>query len=104
VAEWVRVADVEDCGSEGCVHKTVGGSEQIVLVRTGGEFFALEDRCSHEDYPLSDGEMENGQLECVYHGARFDVRTGKPTRLPAVRPVRTFPVEIRDGGVFVLVE
>jgi 3-phenylpropionate/trans-cinnamate dioxygenase ferredoxin subunit len=48
--------------------------------------------------------MENGQLECVYHGARFDVRTGKPTRLPAVRPVRTFPVEIRDGGVFVRID
>jgi 3-phenylpropionate/trans-cinnamate dioxygenase ferredoxin subunit len=104
VAEWVRVADVEDCGNEGCVHKTVGGSEQIVLVRAGGEIFALEDRCSHEDYPLSDGEMANGQIECVYHGARFDVRTGKPTRLPAVRPVRTFPVEIRDGGVFVLID
>ena len=104
MAEWVRVADEGHCRSEGCVHKAVGGVEPIVLVQTGGEIFALEDRCSHEDYPLSDGEMENGQLECVYHGARFDVRTGKPTRLPAVRPVRTYPVEIRDGGVFVRFE
>ncbi len=104
MAEWVRVADVEDCVSDGCVHKAVSGTEPIVIVRSGGELFALEDRCSHEDYPLSDGEVENGQIECVYHGARFDLRTGKPTRLPAVRPVRSFPLEVRDGGVFVRID
>lgn len=102
--EWVRVADIGACANDGCVLRVEAGREEIVLARSGGEIFALEDRCSHEDYPLSDGELEDGQIECIYHGARFDLRTGKAVRLPAVRPVRTFPVEIRDGGVFVEVD
>lgn len=101
MAEWVRVADLGDCANDGCVLRVMAAGEEIVLVRSDGEIFALEDRCSHEDYPLSDGEMEDGQIECIYHGARFDLRTGNAVRLPAIRPVRTFPVEIRDGGVFV---
>jgi 3-phenylpropionate/trans-cinnamate dioxygenase ferredoxin component len=101
MAEWVAVASLADCQGDGCVHATAGGGEKLVLVRWEGELFALEDRCSHRDFPLSDGEVEDGELECVFHGARFDVRTGKATRLPAIRPVRTFPVEIRGDQVFV---
>ncbi len=101
MAEWVAVASLADCQGDGCVHATAGGGEKLVLVRWEGELFALEDRCSHRDFPLSDGDVEGGELECVFHGARFDVRTGKATRLPAIRPVRTFPVEIRGDQVFV---
>ncbi len=101
MAEWVAVASLADCQGNGCVHATMGGGEKVVLVRWEDEIFALEDRCSHRDFPLSDGEVEDGELECVFHGARFDVRTGKATRLPAIRPVRTFPVEIRGDQVFV---
>jgi 3-phenylpropionate/trans-cinnamate dioxygenase ferredoxin component len=101
MAEWVAVASLADCQGDGCVHATAGGGEKLVLVRWEGELFALEDRCSHRDFPLSDGDVEDGELECVFHGARFDVRTGKATRLPAIRPVRTFPVEIRGDQVFV---
>lgn len=96
--DWVRVAPAADVGS--CAHYTVGG-EDVVLVAWDGEIFALEDRCSHEDYPLSDGEVANGVIECVYHGARFDLRTGAAKSLPAVKPVRTFPVEIRDDDVYI---
>lgn len=73
----------------------------VVLVNLEGDIYALEDRCSHQDYPLSAGELEDGQLECAFHGARFDVCTGRATQLPAVTPVRTFPVEVRDGEVFI---
>lgn len=96
--DWVRLMPASDV--DGCVHQTVG-DEDVVLVRWDGEIFALEDRCSHEDYPLSDGEVANGQIECVYHGARFDLRTGAAKSLPAVKPVRVFPVEIRDGDVYI---
>jgi 3-phenylpropionate/trans-cinnamate dioxygenase ferredoxin component len=99
VPEWVRVGPAAEIGP--CTHRTVGG-EEIVLVTWEGEVFALEDQCSHEDYPLSDGcEIANGQIECIYHGARFDLRTGAAKALPAVRPVRAFPVEIRDGDVYI---
>jgi len=104
MAEWVAVATLADCEGEGCVHAVTTAGEKVVLVRWEGEIFALEDRCSHRDFPLSDGDVEDGELECIFHGARFDIRTGKATRLPAIRPVRTFPVEIREDRVFVQVD
>jgi 3-phenylpropionate/trans-cinnamate dioxygenase ferredoxin component len=104
MAEWVPVAALAECQGEGCVRAVAANREKVVLVRWEGEIFALEDRCSHRDFPLSDGEVEDGQLECVFHGARFDIRTGKATQLPAIRPVRTFPVEIREERIFVQVD
>ena len=104
MGEWVRVAGVDDCPGDGCLHATTGDGEEIVVVKWEGEFFALEDRCSHQDFPLSDGEVMDGQLECIFHGARFDVRTGEAVQLPAIRPVRTFPVEVRGDDIFVQVE
>ena len=102
--EWVRVARLEDCVGDGCLHRVAESEEPIVLARWDGEIFALEDCCSHEDFPLSEGEVIDGEIECVFHGARFDIRTGKAVQLPAVRPVKTFPVEIRDEEVFVQVD
>lgn len=75
-----------------------------MIVRLDGELYALEDRCSHQDFPLSDGEVFDGQLECILHGARFDIRTGEAVQLPAIAPVRTFPVEVRGDDVYIQVE
>ncbi len=102
--DWVRVAHVDECRGDGCLQKVLSDERSIVLARWGGEIFALEDCCSHEDYPLSEGEVEDGDVECILHGARFDLRTGKAVRLPAIRPVRTFAVEIRGEEVFVEVD
>lgn len=74
----------------------------VVLANVDGAIYALEDRCSHQDYPLSGGDLEDGQIECPFHGARFDACTGRATMLPAVAPVRVFEVEIRDGAVHIL--
>jgi 3-phenylpropionate/trans-cinnamate dioxygenase ferredoxin component len=101
VAEWVRVASTSDCRGEGCLHATAADGTDVVIVRAGGEWFALEDRCSHQDFPLSDGDVEGEVIECIYHGAKFDLRTGKALSLPAIRPVKTFPVEIRGEDVYV---
>ena len=101
--EWVRVASTSDCPGDGCLHATTADGRQVVVIRTGGEYFAMEDKCSHQDFPLSDGEVENGTIECIFHGARFDIRTGKALSLPAIKPVKTYPVEIRDGEVYVQV-
>ena len=62
---------------------------------------AVEDVCSHANVPLSEGEVEDCTVECWLHGSRFDLRTGEPTGLPAVEPVAIFPVEIRDGDIYV---
>jgi 3-phenylpropionate/trans-cinnamate dioxygenase ferredoxin component len=102
MAEWVRVASTSECEGHACVHAVTANGEEVVLVRLEDEIFALEDRCSHKDFPLSEGEVDDGgRLECVFHGAKFDVRSGRAVQLPAIRPVRTFPVEVRDDEIYV---
>ena len=103
MAEWVRVASVKRC-PPGRLLPAKAGDEHIVLANVDGDVYALEDRCSHEDYPLSDGDLEGARLECVYHGAAFDVTCGRAVQLPAIRPVRAFPVEVRGLGIYVEVE
>jgi nitrite reductase/ring-hydroxylating ferredoxin subunit len=73
----------------------------IVLANVDGDVYALEDQCSHDEFPLSDGELEDGDVVCLYHGARFDACTGKNKTLPAIRPVRSFPVEVRGDDIYV---
>ena len=100
MGEWVRVADPEAC-TEGRLVGVMAGSQPVVLANVGGRICALEDQCSHEAYPLSDGDLEGTDLVCIYHGARFDACSGKNKGLPAVRPVRSFPVEMREDGIYV---
>lgn len=98
--DWKKAASLDDCPPGTLKGVRVGG-ELIVLANVDGDVCALEDQCSHQDFPLSDGELDGTDVICIYHGARFDACSGKNRSLPAVRPVRSFPVEIRDGDVFV---
>jgi 3-phenylpropionate/trans-cinnamate dioxygenase ferredoxin subunit len=77
------------------------GSVWVGVYNLGGEFYAIEDRCSHDDGPLAEGEFdaEEGVAICPRHGAHIDIRTGIPRTLPAVDPVATFPVRVEDGIV-----
>ena len=98
--EWVRIADVGDC-PPGSVLEIEAGQERMVLANLDGDFYALQNRCSHQDLPLSDGELDGDQLECLYHGARFDVCTGRAMALPAIKPVETYAVELRGQEIYV---
>src|SRR5829696_1193734 len=71
-----------------------------------GELYAIEDRCSHDDGPLAEGEFDSASctVECPRHGSLFDLRTGRPKTLPAYMPVRTFPVSIEDDTITLEVE
>jgi 3-phenylpropionate/trans-cinnamate dioxygenase ferredoxin subunit len=75
----------------------------ISLVSTEGEVFAINDICSHANVSLSEGEVEDCQIECWLHGSSFDLRTGKPSGLPATRPVPVYPVKIVGDDVLVSV-
>ena len=103
MALWVRVANDGDC-PRGKLKFVMADGMPVVLANVEGSICALRDRCSHEDFPLSDGELDGDEIVCIYHGARFDACTGARKSLPAVRPVQSFPVEIRDGEIFVDVE
>ena len=79
---------------------------EIGVFNCGGTVYAIEDRCSHDDGSLIDGELdeESCTIECPRHGSRFDIRTGKPKTLPAYVPVDTFPVIIEDETIKLEVE
>lgn len=73
----------------------------VSIVSTDGEVFAINDICSHANVSLSEGEVEDCMIECWLHGSAFDLRTGKPSGLPATRPVPVYPVKIEGGSVLV---
>ena len=100
---WVRIAGTGELEPGEMKGVEVSGSP-VLLANVDGTLYALADECSHEDYPLSDGGLEGTAVECAYHGARFDVCTGRAMTLPAVRPVRSYDVEEREEGVFVRLE
>jgi 3-phenylpropionate/trans-cinnamate dioxygenase ferredoxin subunit len=73
----------------------------VVLVRHAGEFFAVQNNCSHRDFPLSEAgfDARDGLLVCAWHNGCFDVRTGAAVIPPATEPVETFPIRVTDGWV-----
>ncbi|MBA3490374.1 MAG: non-heme iron oxygenase ferredoxin subunit [Longispora sp.] len=99
----MRVCRVEDLPEPGTVLRAELDSDvAIALVHAeDGNFYAIYDECSHARIALSEGEIEGCTLECWLHGSRFDLRTGEPTGLPATKPVPVYPVEIRDGEIYV---
>jgi 3-phenylpropionate/trans-cinnamate dioxygenase ferredoxin subunit len=79
---------------------------EIGVFNCGGTVYAIEDRCSHDNGPLVEGELdqEDCTVECPRHGSRFDLKTGRPLTLPAYVPVDTFPVIIEDEKIMVEVD
>ena len=73
----------------------------VAVFNADGDLYAVDDTCTHQDASLSQGWLEGCLVECPLHAASFDLRTGKPTGPPAKRPVRTYPVVVDDGVVFV---
>jgi 3-phenylpropionate/trans-cinnamate dioxygenase ferredoxin component len=80
---------------------TVGPGEFVGVYNCGGNLYAIEDRCSHDDGPLCEGDWdeETCTVVCPRHGSAFELATGQPRSLPAWEPVATYPVEIVDGVV-----
>jgi metal-sulfur cluster biosynthetic enzyme/nitrite reductase/ring-hydroxylating ferredoxin subunit len=72
-----------------------------LLLRVGNDFFAVEDVCSHDGQPLTDGPVADGAITCPRHGAKFDLKTGHALCMPATQGIPTFVVQVRDGEIFV---
>jgi 3-phenylpropionate/trans-cinnamate dioxygenase ferredoxin subunit len=105
MSEFVRVASTEDI-PKGTVIAVEADGTPLALMHAECEdgtagFFAVYDECSHEQIALSEGEVDGCTLECWLHGSRFDMRTGTPTGPPATQPVPVYPVEVRDGDIYV---
>jgi 3-phenylpropionate/trans-cinnamate dioxygenase ferredoxin component len=100
MSDFVRACRVADVAPESAIPVEIGGTE-LAIVQSDGYFYAIADECSHASIPLSEGDVGDGEIECYLHGSRFDLRTGKPTGLPATEPVAVFPVEVRDDEIYV---
>ena len=101
--DWVPACPLADI-AEGAAVRVEFGDVPVCLVHTEGDVFAIQDVCSHADVALSEGDVEGTTVECWLHGSRFDLRSGKPTGLPATIPVPTYETKIEDGTVLVRLE
>ncbi len=73
--------------------------DSIVLLNIAGKIYAVGDVCTHDGGPLGDGEIDGCEIICPRHGARFDIRSGEATRLPAVVGIPTYPVRISEDDI-----
>lgn len=99
-AGFVRACALSDVPAEGVIAVEVGGVP-LVVARSGGEVFAVDEFCTHADVSLADGDVSDRTVECWLHGSRFDLRTGKPVGPPASKPVGAYPVRLDGDDVLV---
>lgn len=97
----VRVCAKGELPEGGATRVAMPDGTPVAVFYSDGEYYALGDTCSHEESSLSEGVVEDGEVECPKHGALFDLKTGKPKTLPATRPVATYAVRIEDDQIYV---
>jgi metal-sulfur cluster biosynthetic enzyme/nitrite reductase/ring-hydroxylating ferredoxin subunit len=100
MSKYVRVANTTDLADPGQMLAEVD-DRIVVLMKVGGEFFCLDDVCTHDGGPLSDGTLDDHTIACPRHGAKFDVRTGKALTMPATEDTIAHEVQIRGDEVWV---
>lgn len=102
---WGECVLVPLCAEEEIAENTCKAFEQgelsVIVCRSGGELYALENRCSHQDTPLCGGRVRRGYIACPLHGVMFNLSTGEPTGQLTRRCVQTFPVSVQDGQVHI---
>ena len=96
----VQVAQVDDLEPGSMIMVEVDG-KPVLLANVEGEFYAVSDLCTHEEYNLSEGSLDGCEVECPGHSAFFDLKTGDVIDGPAMDPLETYTVQIEDGAVFI---
>jgi 3-phenylpropionate/trans-cinnamate dioxygenase ferredoxin subunit len=102
MSEFVRACSLDDVPAQGTFGVELNG-KPLVIVRSEGEVYALDEFCTHEEVSLVDGEIYDHTVECWLHGSCFDLRSGKPTGPPATKPLATYQIRVEDGDVYVAV-
>jgi 3-phenylpropionate/trans-cinnamate dioxygenase ferredoxin component len=100
VASWVEVGHIEDVPA-GHAARVEIADIPVAIFNVDGEFFCVDDTCSHAQASLSDGDLDTSRcvIECPLHGSAFDLRTGDPLSLPAVEPVHVHEIDVSDGVI-----
>jgi 3-phenylpropionate/trans-cinnamate dioxygenase ferredoxin subunit len=96
--EFVKVAELRDIPTGERIYIEIDG-KPIVILNRSGELFVIGDVCTHDNGPVGEGEIEGNEIICPRHGARFDIRTGKATGLPAIIDIPAYPVRVVDGQI-----
>lgn len=100
MSEWVKVARTSEIPAGQKKIVEVDGI-LVVVINLDGEYFVIEDVCTHDGGPLGEGDLDDGQIICPRHGSRFDVRTGAALTLPAFEPVPTYEVRVEGEDILV---
>ena len=103
MVEWVTAARVGEI-APGQVKNIEIGERRLAVCNVDGQYYCIDDVCTHDGGPLGQGELIEDQIECPRHGALFDVKTGRAVTLPAVLPVDTHEVRVQDGEIQVRVD
>ncbi len=98
MGEWTHVASSDQLADGELIEHDHRG-EPVVVARTRGGLYAFEGYCTHEECPLAEGILTDGELECYCHGAVFNLRTGEALVGPAVQSLETYPVREREGAI-----
>ena len=97
--EFVEIAPASELPNGERLYLEIEG-KPIVIFNIAEQLFAIGDVCSHDDGPVGDGDLEGFNIVCPRHGAEFDVKTGKAVQMPAVVDIPAYPVQIRDGTIY----
>lgn len=98
MSRFVEVAKKSQIPEDGVIGVEVDG-KILALVNLNGEIYALDDSCPHEAGPLSEGELEGGEIVCPWHASHFDVKTGRVTMDPAMQDIATYKVRLVGDAV-----
>src|SRR5258708_18698060 len=97
--EYVEIAPVSELAMGERLFVEIGG-KPIVIFQIGGQYYSIGDVCSHDEGPVGEGQLTDHTITCPRHGAQFDVRNGGVVAMPAVVDIPAYPVQIRDGMIY----
>ncbi len=99
MSDFEEIASIDEFGLADRLEVFIDDTP-VLLIRLNDQYFAIEDVCTHDGQPLTNGCIEEGAIVCPRHGARFDLVTGKALCMPATKPIQIFEVEVRDHKIF----
>ncbi|MCH2304878.1 MAG: non-heme iron oxygenase ferredoxin subunit [SAR202 cluster bacterium] len=94
----IKICDLSEIPN-GSIKKFEINDEEITICNINNQIFAINDNCSHDEASLQEGFIDGYEIECPMHGAKFDIRTGEVTCLPAVSPIKTYNIKINNGAI-----
>ncbi|MAZ01788.1 MAG: hypothetical protein CMN56_01485 [Sneathiella sp.] len=102
-SEWIRVCNITEIPDDMGFKLQIENDYAIAAFRVGQEYFVVEDKCTHGAASLSEGFIEGFEIECPFHGGKFDLRSGKPTAFPCTLSIQTHEVRIEENALYALI-